>query len=329
MAFDAHKNFAYSTVATAPSPASSGTSLVVASGDGSRFPAAPFNATVWPAGAVPTPTNAEIVRVTNISTDTLTITRAQESSSARTVVVGDQIAAAITAKTITDLEGMSGLVTTKGDLLVFGSALSRLGVGSDAQVLTADSAQSLGVKWAAASAGAISLIATTTLGADAASIDFSSIPSTYTHLMAICSVRDARVAGVTDDFTMRVNNDSGTNYNIAGVKVQQTTVGGVQFNGITYALIGDMPTNNTGGGSLASRFASCVVTIPNYTNTSMHKMIQSASGCIDTNANDSNWLSRWMTNIWRSTSAINRLTFLGDLSQNLLAGSTISLYGIS
>lgn len=104
MAFDAHKNFAVSTVATAPSPATSGTSLVVAAGEGAKFPAAPFNATVWPASTQPTSANAEIVRVTNISTDTLTITRAQEASSARTVVVSDQIAATITAKTLTDVE---------------------------------------------------------------------------------------------------------------------------------------------------------------------------------------------------------------------------------
>ncbi len=101
---DAHKNFAYSTVATAPSPAASGTSLVVASGNGTLFPAVPFNATIWPTGVQPTAANAEIVRVTNISTDTFTITRTQEGSSARTVVVGDQIAATITAKTLADIE---------------------------------------------------------------------------------------------------------------------------------------------------------------------------------------------------------------------------------
>jgi len=101
---DAHKNFAYSLVATAPSPASSGTSLVVTGGQGTLFPAVPFNATIWPAGVAPTSTNAEIVRVTNITTDTFTITRTQESTSARTVVVGDQIAATVTVKTLTDVE---------------------------------------------------------------------------------------------------------------------------------------------------------------------------------------------------------------------------------
>ena len=107
MAFQTHKNFAYSTVATAPSPAASGTSLVVAAGEGTYFPAVPFQASIWPVTTIPTPANAEVVTVTAVSTDTLTITRAQESSSARTVVVGDQIAATITNKTLTDIETVS------------------------------------------------------------------------------------------------------------------------------------------------------------------------------------------------------------------------------
>lgn len=104
MSYDAHKNFAVSAVATAPSPALSGTSLVVTAAAGALFPAVPFNATICPANTQPTASNAEIVRVTAISTDTLTIVRAQESSSARTVIVGDQIIAGITAKTVTDIE---------------------------------------------------------------------------------------------------------------------------------------------------------------------------------------------------------------------------------
>ena len=53
MAFDAHKNLAVSAVVTAPTPATSGTSLVVTAGDGARFPAPPFNVTMWPVNAQP------------------------------------------------------------------------------------------------------------------------------------------------------------------------------------------------------------------------------------------------------------------------------------
>lgn len=101
---DPHKNFAYSTVLTAPSPATSGTSLIVQSGEGARF-AVGANATVCPVGVNPTPLNSEIVRITGIATDTFTITRTQESTSARTVIVGDAIWQGPTAKTFTDIEG--------------------------------------------------------------------------------------------------------------------------------------------------------------------------------------------------------------------------------
>jgi len=112
---DAHKNFAISLVATAPSPATTGTSLVVTGGEGTKFPAVPFNAVIWPTATLPTSANAEIVRVTNISTDTLTITREQESTTARTVIVGDQIAASITAKTLEDVEAGSKITELTED----------------------------------------------------------------------------------------------------------------------------------------------------------------------------------------------------------------------
>lgn len=113
MAFDVHENFAYTTVATAPSPATSGTSLVVAAGGGALYPATPFNVVIWQAGANPTTTNSEIARVTNVSTDTLTITRGAPSGGGlngevnnqnRSIVVGDQVALANTSKVLVDIE---------------------------------------------------------------------------------------------------------------------------------------------------------------------------------------------------------------------------------
>lgn len=102
---DSYRNFSYATVLTAPSPATSGTALVLGTGYGALMPAAPFNAVVWPAGTQPTAANAEVVRVTVMTGDTPTIIRAQEGSSARTVIAGDQFAAAITNRTLDELAG--------------------------------------------------------------------------------------------------------------------------------------------------------------------------------------------------------------------------------
>lgn len=110
MAFDIHKNLAISSVATAPTPATSGTSLTVKAGEGARFGAPPFNATAWPANAVPTPANAEVIRVTAVAGDVLTIARGQEGSTPRAIGTNDLLAATITAKTLTDLETQAALL---------------------------------------------------------------------------------------------------------------------------------------------------------------------------------------------------------------------------
>jgi len=95
---DAYTNFAYGTVLTAPTPANSGTSLTLPPEFRNAFPAPPFNVTVWPWQTQPTVLNAEIVRVTALDTGTgvVTITRAQEGTTARSIVVGDQFAAGMT-----------------------------------------------------------------------------------------------------------------------------------------------------------------------------------------------------------------------------------------
>lgn len=131
MSFDSHKNFAYSAVVAAPNPSDTGVSLTVRAGEGALFPTPPFNAVGWPADRIPLVSNAEIVRVTAIADDVFTITRHQEGSTAQNIAVGYQIAASLTAKTITDIESavlalqavtvnghpLSGAVTvTKGDV---------------------------------------------------------------------------------------------------------------------------------------------------------------------------------------------------------------------
>lgn len=104
MSFDQHLNFAVSKIVTAPSPSTSGTSVIITTGEGVRFPVPPFNATVWPVGVPPLDSNAEIVRITAILGDTFTILRSQELTSAKPIAEGYYIAATITAKTITDIE---------------------------------------------------------------------------------------------------------------------------------------------------------------------------------------------------------------------------------
>jgi len=104
MAMDTFKNFAYGLVLIPPTPSNLGTSLTLASGHAARFPAPPFNVSIWPFGVAADPTNAEIARVTGVAGDVFTITRQQEGSAARSILANDQVAQALTLKAINDLK---------------------------------------------------------------------------------------------------------------------------------------------------------------------------------------------------------------------------------
>lgn len=108
------KNFAYTTVATAPSPATSGLSLVVEAGDGALFPDPPFPVIVWPTGQIPLAGSAEVMKVTAVTSDTLTIERAQEGTSARSVVAGDQIMAGLTSGLFNEVQTTAIGITIDG-----------------------------------------------------------------------------------------------------------------------------------------------------------------------------------------------------------------------
>ena len=94
-------------------------------------------------------TSAEEKCSATISGSTLTLTRAQDDTSATSHSSGATIYPVFTANDADEANEVVSKLTTKGDLLVTtGSALNRLAVGTNAHVLTADSAATNGVKWA-------------------------------------------------------------------------------------------------------------------------------------------------------------------------------------
>jgi len=107
MALDATANFVKVTVSTGYN--ASATSIVLSSGQGALLPAAPFNLTWWNVTDYADPSddpNVEIVRVTNIATDTLTVTRATEGPAASTKNTAGKtykMLLGITTKMITDI----------------------------------------------------------------------------------------------------------------------------------------------------------------------------------------------------------------------------------
>lgn len=89
------EDYATGIVVTAPSPAISGTTLVLQSGEGLRMPPTPFAATLHPIFEMPTLDNAEKIIVTDVTGDTLTITRAQGNTNAQAIESGWRLTNAI------------------------------------------------------------------------------------------------------------------------------------------------------------------------------------------------------------------------------------------
>jgi len=103
--------------------------------------------------------NEEIVAVTAISGDTLTVVRAQAGTSgishtagasAKHVFTGDDATFFTAGVATADAAIPKSLVTTKGDIITATASATpaRLGAGTNNQVLTVDSTTATGLKWA-------------------------------------------------------------------------------------------------------------------------------------------------------------------------------------
>jgi hypothetical protein len=105
-------NLAASLVATAPSPATSGTSLVVTAGEGALVPTGTFYVVAHDPAVLPTSLTAEILKAVR-TTDTFALTRAQRGTTAKSIAVGWRIYQAILAE---DIDGAVRTITTSDTL---------------------------------------------------------------------------------------------------------------------------------------------------------------------------------------------------------------------
>jgi hypothetical protein len=138
----------------------------------------------------------------------------------------------------------NAIIDAKGDLIGATAAdtPARLAVGTNGQVLTADSAAATGLKWDTPSPAGLTLITTATLSSTTSlSIDncFSSAYRSYLYVMNVVS------AGGTIAFKLRSSGtDASTNYNIQEMSASNTTIGGGRTVGGTSFYINTGSTGN-------------------------------------------------------------------------------------
>jgi hypothetical protein len=145
---------------------STATSMTVAAGTGSTLlggvSLAAGNVDQFTVAIDPDTINEEIVFITAVSTDTFTIVRGQAGTSNITHSGGATVRHVLTSSDLNfytagvataDGAVQKSVATNKGDLLVATSSatIARQGVGTNGQVLTADSTLTNGLKWASIS----------------------------------------------------------------------------------------------------------------------------------------------------------------------------------
>ena len=115
-----------------------------------------------------------------------------------------------TTKYVDDNAGASPL-TTKGDLFTYSTVDARLPVGTNDYVLTADSAEATGLKWAAAGSTTLDYeLITSTTASGASSVTFTGLSSTYAkYIIEVINVKPS-----TDNvnFKFRTSSDNGSSY---------------------------------------------------------------------------------------------------------------------
>ena len=225
---------------------------------------------------------------------------------------------------ITKATASSIAPAAKGDLVV-GSATNDaavLGVGSNDQVLTADSSTSTGLKWAtAASGGGLTLLSTTSLSGS--SVTVSSISQSYKHLQII--IRDVYVSTSDDEF-FRLNSDTGNNYNYRNINTVVTSGSGGSgsLSCSAYEDFSKMPVMGSKDDSAVNRRAYAVIDIFRYTESEPKMTVSTSYYSAGGTPNRSMQL---VNGIYNSNTAISSFTYFPDTGT--FSAGTIYIYGVS
>jgi hypothetical protein len=169
-------------------------------------------------------------------------------------------------------------------------------------------------------ANTYALIQSQTLGADAASVAFNSIPQTYTDLVFHITAR-----GTTNNLSTRLRfNGNSVGYGIAEYYAQaNTNTNGNQY--FNNTEIDTTRTNQANSSFTASTFSSIEVYICNYSSSSINKSLSNFSASQQMSVSIGNL--EVMSAIWANNEAITSVSFFPNVV-NFAAGSTFNLYGI-
>jgi len=169
-------------------------------------------------------------------------------------------------------------------------------------------------------------VATITVGSGgAANVEFTSIPSTYTHLQVCYTAQSNRGTYGRDIVLLNINGDTGTNYSTHRLNGDGSSVGTGNETSATRIFAGACGTSTAG----TYFFGNGVVDILDYTNTNKYKTTR-ALGAIDHNGTvgGAGGETVFHSGSWRNTNAITSLKFYPSAGTLFSQYSIFALYGI-
>lgn len=164
------------------------------------------------------------------------------------------------------------------------------------------------------------MIADSTLGAPAGSIDFSALPTSYGALLIEAQLRGDTAATFTN-VNLRFNADAGVNYNYGQISTNGTTVATTEQYGQVSIIPGVIPAATaptSAGGPL-------MVLVPNYGGTTFHKNTLSLVASNNADAGPNQMNMAFGQGRWKSTAAITRVTLLPSAG-SFVAGSRMTIW---
>jgi hypothetical protein len=171
------------------------------------------------------------------------------------------------------------------------------------------------------------LIESKTLASTASTVTFSSIPSTYDHLLIRSSIRTSRFNDGYADVSFYFNgNNTGTNYRAGAIQGSATSVSGITFSNEatqSFHLMSSVPTNIS---NYQYYFANSYILILNY-KSSVVKVGRWESYAPPWASNTSG-IARFGPISWAGTDPITSVSFQDNNSASMQIGSSFQLYGL-
>lgn len=173
------------------------------------------------------------------------------------VAAGTGISGGGTSGDVTITNSMATAIDAKGDLIAGtgADAFARVAVGTNGQVLTADSGASTGVSWASPASGSYTQLATGSL--TGSTVTISSISSSYKDLVLV--INNMSLSN-SDEFTIQLNGQTsgygfGTTrggdgvgqYTTNGASIIKVPAGNVLNTATTYRAVIEFPNYATNG----------------------------------------------------------------------------------